>query len=433
MALGGGTFVSQNKTLPGAYANVVSARSVSGASADRGTAALALPLDWGEGEMIEVTASSLSENALTTFGCAESDEKLKPIREVLLHAGKVYVFSSVKGGTIASNDYAQAKKPGSRGNSLKIVITNAGFAENGETVTSYTVDTYLGALKVDSQTVAAASGASGLVDNDFVSFKKSASLSATAGTALTGGADGSTAAHGDFLSKSESYPGINAIGTASEDGEVNRAYIAHTKRLRDDIGIKRQCVVYDTRGDSEGCITVGNCKELVFWTLGVAAGTNVNKSATNMLYDGGYTIPTDYTQSELETYISQGVFVLHSVGTEKRVLKDINSLITTSDDKGDIFKSNQTVRVADNIVMSIADIFNIKYLGKVPNDEAGRDAYKADIASVLSSLLAMRAVDAFDEDDIIVKKGNEKGSVVSGLSVVIAGVMEKLYLTCEIA
>ena len=36
MALGGGTFTSQNKELPGAYINFVSAASASAALSDRG-------------------------------------------------------------------------------------------------------------------------------------------------------------------------------------------------------------------------------------------------------------------------------------------------------------------------------------------------------------------------------------------------------------
>lgn len=40
-----------------------------------------------------------------------------------------------------------------------------------------------------------------------------------------------------------------------------------------------------------------------------------------------------------------GEFVLHSVGTEVRVLEDINSLVTLTEDKNELFQSNQTIRV----------------------------------------------------------------------------------------
>ena len=44
MALGGGTFTSQNKELPGAYINFVSAASASAALSDRGIATMPLNL-----------------------------------------------------------------------------------------------------------------------------------------------------------------------------------------------------------------------------------------------------------------------------------------------------------------------------------------------------------------------------------------------------
>lgn len=53
MALGGGTFTSQNKKLPGTYINFVSAASASAALSDRGVATMPLELDWGtEGKSV---------------------------------------------------------------------------------------------------------------------------------------------------------------------------------------------------------------------------------------------------------------------------------------------------------------------------------------------------------------------------------------------
>lgn len=49
MALGGGTWITQNKVLPGAYINVVSAGIASAALSDRGIATMPLELDWGTG------------------------------------------------------------------------------------------------------------------------------------------------------------------------------------------------------------------------------------------------------------------------------------------------------------------------------------------------------------------------------------------------
>ena len=52
----------------------------------------------------------------------------------------------------------------------------------------------------------------------------------------------------------------------------------------------------------------------------------------------------DYTQAQLEASIDAGEFTLHKVGDEIRVLVDINSLVDTTSEKGEEFKSNQTIR-----------------------------------------------------------------------------------------
>lgn len=47
MALGGGTWVTQNQVLPGAYINFVSLARATATLSDRGTCTMPLELDWG--------------------------------------------------------------------------------------------------------------------------------------------------------------------------------------------------------------------------------------------------------------------------------------------------------------------------------------------------------------------------------------------------
>ena len=80
-------------------------------------------------------------------------------------------------------------------------------------------------------------------------------------------------------------------------------------------------------------------------------------------------VNVDYTQTQLEQAIDDGKFIFHKVGDEVHVLEDINTLVTTTDEKGDDFKSNQTIHVLDQIANDIAALFNTKYLGSIPNDD----------------------------------------------------------------
>ena len=123
MALGGGTFVTQNKTLPGAYINFVSAAAASATLSDRGIATMPLELDWGkEGEVFEVTNGDFQKNSMEIFGYEYTNDKLKGLRDLFLGARTLYAYRLNGGGTKASNTYAEALYGGTRGNDLKIVL-----------------------------------------------------------------------------------------------------------------------------------------------------------------------------------------------------------------------------------------------------------------------------------------------------------------------
>ena len=406
MALGGGSFATQNKTLPGSYINFVSARNAAATAGNRGTAAIALELDWGEaGKIIALTADDFIRNSLKILGAAYDDEKLMGLRDIFKNASTVLLYRLNGDGGKASNAFGTANCSGTAGNSLKTVIE-----KNVNNDALFDVKTYFGTALVDTQTVAAATA---LVDNDFVAFKTDADLEVNAGAAFTGGTNGAAdaAAHQAFLDKLESYA-CNAVGAVSDTQAINALYAAYAKRMRDELGIKLQAVVYNYAADSEAVVNVKNCKKAVYWALGVVAGTAVNRSATNKLYDGEFEIPVDYTQTQLADAIKAGEFTLHRVGADIRVLDDVNSLVTVSDEKGDTFKDNKTVRIADRIATDIAAIFNERYLG------------------VLGALRDVGAIEDFDSSEITVAAGADKHSVVVNEAVTIVGMMAKLYMTC---
>lgn len=437
MALGGGIFTSQNKVIPGTYINFVSAASASANLSERGIAAMAIETDWGvDGNVFEVTNGDFQKSSMKIFGYDYSSDKLKGLRDLFKNARTLYAYRLNSGGVKASSSYGKAKYAGTRGNDLSIVIqVNADNAEKSD------VKTYLDKVLVDSQTVATADKTTALADNDYIDWEKDVELTATTGVKLEGGTNGTVtnASHQAFLEKIESFA-FNALGVVSATAAVNGLYTAFCKRMRDEMGIKFQTVVYNTAADFEGCVNVKNKvldtgeneASLVYWTTGLIAGTAVNKSATNKVYDGEYTVNTDYTQSQLEMAIKTGEFVFHQVGYDVRVLEDINSLVTTSDEKGDIFKENQTIRVIDQIANDIAELFNTKYLGVVPNDDSGRISLWADIVKHHEQLQSIRAIENFGDSDVTVEQGNSKKAVVVSDNITVVNAMTKLYMTCVI-
>lgn len=426
MALGGGNFISQNKKLPGSYINFASAQNASSSIGERGIAAMAIEMDWGKDrEIIEVTSQNFAKDSLRIFGYDYSHEKLKGLRDLFKNVKKAY-FYRLNTGNKATTDIATAKCSGIRGNDIRTVV-----AKNIDDDTKYDVITYLGTKEVDKQTIKEVSE---LLDNDYVTFSME-NLEVTAGKSLEGGTNGDVngEAHQNFLDKLESYQ-VNAIGCTVKDESTSNLYVQYAKRLRDEQGIKFQVVVFNNAANYEGVVNIKNTtvedeSALVYWVTGVIAGCEINKSNTNKTYDGEYTINADYTQTQLEESIDNGEFVLHKVGDEIRVLVDINSLVGTTIEKGEEFKSNQTIRVLDQIASDVASVFNSKYLGKIANNEAGRTSLWSDIIALFKDYQTLQAIENFEDSDISVEIGNDKKSVTINTNVQVINAMEKLYMT----
>lgn len=434
--LGGGTFTAQNKILPGSYINFVSLNKASAGLSDRGIVTMPLILDWGESDkVIEVTNSDFQKNALKLFGYDYSHDKMKGLRDLFLNARILYAFRLNGDGVKASNTYATAKYAGTRGNDIKIIIQ-----KNVDNETKFDVKTVLDTIIVDEQTV---SNASELVDNDYVSYKTSATLAVTAGTAMTGGTNSEVngTAYQKYLDKIESYT-FNIMGVATTETTIKNLIVAFTKRMRDEVGAKFQAVLHDIAADYEGVINVINDvkaddnfdkSSVVYFMAGIEANCAINKTCLNKIYTGEFEINTDYTQSQLEDAIQAGKLVLHNVNNEVRILEDVNSLVTTSETKGDIFKNNQTIRVADQIANDIAVLFNTKYLGNVPNNESGRISLWTDIVKHHTQLQDIGAIEDFTDENITVEAGNTKTSVVINDVITVINAMSQLYMTVKIA
>lgn len=436
MALGGGIWTVQNKVLPGTYINFSSTDKASASLSERGFAAMPLILDWGpENEVFTVTNEDFQKNSLKIFGYAYADPAMLLLRELFKYTKTLYAYRLNGNGVKASNTFCTAKYAGTVGNKLSTVI-----AANVDDDSLFTVETYYDTDLVDTQVV---SSAGELTANDFVEWKSGATLTETAKTPLTGGTSGSAAqaAYQSFLDKIESYS-FNTLGCPSNDAATIGLFVSFTKRMRDEIGAKFQTVVYSPAGsdklaDYKGVIEVGNTAigtageaSLVYWVTGAAAGCAVNKSNTNKPYDGELTVNTDYTQTELEAALKAGRFMLHNVNGSVCVLEDINSLVTLSDTKGEVFKSNQTIRVCDQIANDIAVLFSTRYLGRVPNDNDGRIALWNDICKLHQELEAIRAIEDFEPASVTVEQGDSKKAVlctVKDLNVVNA--MAQLYMS----
>lgn len=340
--LGGGVFVSQNKVLPGSYINFVNATKVTSAVGERGTVAIALPLNKVAGEVIELTRFDFVSNCKDIFGVEYTDDAVAPLRELFCNATKVYVYD-------------------------------------------------LGTDKTASDAVKAL----------------------------------------------EAYE-FNILCAYTDDADTITQYITTVKSWRDDMGKKCQVVVYDTDEiDHEGAINVVATVSdegvapyvLTAWVAGAEAGCGINESCTNKLYDGEYSIVVNKTQTQLEDCIKNGQIEFHLVYGDIRMLEDVTTLVTLTDTKGEDFKSNQTIRIIDQIANDIAKLFNTKYLGKIPNNQSGRMSLWGDIVAHHRELERLQAIENFDAEQLTVEQGATKKSVVVNDVVTVVNAMAQLYMT----
>ena len=74
-------------------------------------------------------------------------------------------------------------------------------------------------------------------------------------------------------------------------------------------------------------------------------------------------------------------------------------------------------------------LFNTKYLGKIPNNDAGRTSLWSDIVTLFKNYQTLQAIENFEDKDISIAEGNDKKSVTINTSVQVINSMEKLYMT----
>lgn len=439
MALGGGSWRAQNKVLPGSYINFISAKRGGSSLAERGVAAMPLVLPWGiEDEVFTVTAEDFRTKSLELFGYPPTAAEVQGLSELFSSIVKAHFYRVNQDAAKAENIFASAKHGGVLGNTIKTVIFDNEESTGGNPL--FDVLTYFGDTLVDEQM--AIKDAKGLAASPYVDWKPDAVLETTAGTLMVGGTDGTKtdAGYQLFLNAIEPFA-FNTLGLVSTSETLKALFANFTKRMRDEVGAKFQCVLYRyEQADHEGIVSVENklmgeagtaddSAALVYHATGALAGVALNESLTNRPYTGAYKVDTAYTQQQLAQCLKEGKFVYHMVDGGIRVLEDINTLTSFTEERGRDFASNQVVRVMDQIGNDIARIFNSEFIGKIPNDDAGRISLWNRIVSHHKELEALRAIQNFSSDHVVVLAGSTKDAVVVTDSITPTAAMARLYMT----
>jgi len=453
----GGTFTSYNKVRAGAYFNFKSVPRPMIQVGDRGIATIPLELSWGKtGTLIEVFSDELlNGDSLAKVGFTAFDSESKLLNLMLQNCYKVLVYRTNTAGikataTLTSGEpddevypntlTITAKYKGTFGN--KIIIS---IVVNG---TLFDVSTFVDGSQKDKQTVATVAE---LENNDFVDFEGTGVPTPTAGTSLTGGTNGTSAAKATYyplylaLLETAKFQTLCCPDLADADTSLKTNIVTFVKGQRDDQGRYIQGVIANyPAANTEGIISVKNGlvvnniniskEEATAVVAAITAGAEINESNTNKIIQGATDIIGKYTNAQIIDALNGGEFLFSSNSRgEIKVEKDINSLHTFTQEKNYAFSKNRVIRVLDEIGTSIQDIWEQSYMGKQNNDTDGRDIFKGDVISYFTELQRISAIQNFaGADDIEIIQGTDLDTVIVNAWIQPTDSMERLYFTVNV-
>lgn len=443
--MAGGIWTSQNKIIPGVYINTRSRGDVSAKVGEKGIVAIPKPLSFGPTGVISeyipgtdptpIIGSDLtSAEALflreMTKGSSQTNGPIKVLIYRPTGTGGVKASATVGALTVT------AKYVGSRGNDITIIVA-------ANAVSGYDVTTSVDGAIADTQTIA---DLSELVSNAWVDFSGTGTtITTTAGTALEGGVNPtvSTSDYSAFLTALEPY-NFNIVCYDGSDATVRTAMKAFVTRVSDAIGRKCQVVMSGaTAMNSERVINVANGVKLAdgtvltpaqatWWVAGAEAGALYNQSLTYALYPEAVEASPKMTNAQVEAAILAGDIVFTDDFDEVKICTDINTLTSFSVTKGSEFSKNRVMRTLDQICNDVYEHFSKYFIGKLDNNDTGRNIMKGWIVKYLNEMQANNGIQNFDAEDVAVVQGETLDSVLVNIAIQPVDSVEKVYCTITV-
>ena len=447
--MAGGTWVSQNKVLPGVYINVKSQPSVVANVGNKGVVAIAKALSWGApGEVVEITPG---QDVTPFIGYGIGADQAQFLREMMRGTDstscptKILLYryagaSGVKAGATLGGLSVTAKYEGVRGNDITVAII-----ADPDTSGLFEVQTIVDGAVVDTQE---GEKIGDLSNNVWVDFSGTAStaLAANAGTALTGGADPTVSAADDaaFLTAIEPYT-FDIIAYDGSTQAVADAYVAFIKRMNDVVGRKCQLVVGGFTGyNSKYVISAYNGvtladgsslneKQVVWWLAGAEAGALYYQSLTYAQYPTAVSANPKLTDDQTAAAIAAGQIAFVDDFGVVKVCTDINSKTTVTTTEGAEFKKNRVMRVIMQFCNDTYEHFANYFIGKVDNNADGRSLLRAWIIGYLNEMMANNGIQNFTAEDVEVLPGDEIDSVIINVAIQPTDSVEKVYLSVTVS
>lgn len=456
--MAGGTWIDQNKVLPGVYINYSSAPSALATMGERGVVCIPKALNWGEFDKV-ITINDPSE-CFDKLGYDQMNDHMIWLRQLLIGtnrtsgASKVLVWrlKDTGGGaatatqSVAETDNsltATAKFTGTRGNNIVVKVDAIPNAN------AFYVRTYVDERLVDTQTLESDSSSvplAGLNDNNWVTFTKSGNAFNTELT-LTGGIDGTipVTSYTDFFNAME-LESWNVMAFAAQENNLKNSASDFVVRLSNNEGKKVQAVINDyVTADNECVISVYpqlitdntghqfTTEEMVCWVAGCTAGANVNESLTYAAHPDAVEISPVLTQTQQIQALNDGQFALFEEFGSIKNIQDINTFKTFAPTKGKQFRKNRVIRVLFGLCNDAYKTFSMYYVGNTNNDAVGRGLLKAELLNLLLRYQGNGAIQNVVVDDVVVSPGQESDAVLIEMYIQPVDSIEKIYINITIS
>lgn len=428
----GGIWETQNKVRPDAYINFETNNLNTMRLESNGALVVPVTLNWGEvGKFIKLSTTTQFRNL---FGKSLGD--ILPLREAFKATGNVYLYNlngvGEKAKATVEGLTASAKFGGTDGNKIHI-LTTTGL--DGTT----TVKTYFDALQVDLQKVTAFED---LKSNDYVVFD-GALPTGDATLTLAGGT--TVAATNDSISEFASALdtlNFKVVAYGTDDNTIKALLALKAKELREQAG-KRVTFVTNNynAADHESTVSIKNgvtldggeilsANEAVYW-FGAAFAAATVGSLTYAKYPGAIEAEA-MANDEIIKALQDGHIVYSFSDDEVVVEQDINTFHSFTPTKNQDFRKGKIDRGMTILENNTRHIFRKYFIGKVNNNEDGRDLFKKQLMkTVLDPYVRLGVINSYLPEDITVEQGDEKDAVLAVIGIKFIDAMEKLYMRVE--
>lgn len=440
-----GTWAEQNKIRNGVYIKYDFEQPSNIRYASEGALAFNTQLPLNPGKLLKVTSSDFRNNVLVQYGVVQGTDVFRFIQSLFAHCNTLYIYSApVTGGVQASltgSGYvATAKFPGVAGSGISIEVMSS--------TAPWTVNTYFNNALVATQTVASDFTVTGA--NAFVNLVVDDTLEAQIPTVLEGGVDGTiniSAAQESFFN-SLLTTDIEIIAIDTDNGvdlamaiDFVEAYNAeHIQKIQvvtakdDSLLPNSQYVIQvapttgiDLRGSER---TTGQVVILV----GAYQAAATFKDDLTFTQISELAAVELFTNAEYEDFINNGVLAL-SLRSDRAVVieDDINSLVLLDTAQSDALRSNDTIRLLNDLSFRITAFGENIVLGKRKVVQSTFDAIKAFVVGIMNEYQNDAVIVNFDANtDVIVGPGEQPGGILCNIAIQKTTAAKKLYFAISV-